>query len=121
VSLLTILSLGYFIKNLDQTNISNAYVSGMKEALKMNGNQINIIDIAWTTGYVVGQLPSQVILTKVRPSIWIPSCELVWTMLTFCLAAASTWEHVVIIRFFVGFVESIFYPAAHFLIGSWCK
>jgi len=64
-SLLTILSLGYFIKNLDQTNISNAYVSGMKEALQMNANQLNLIDVAWTSGYVVGQLPSQFILTKV--------------------------------------------------------
>ncbi|TVY40583.1 Pantothenate transporter [Lachnellula subtilissima] len=120
-SLLTILSLGYFIKSLDQTNISNAYVSGMKEDLKMNANEINLIDVAWTTGYVVGQLPSQLILTKVRPSIWIPSCELVWTILTFCLAAASTSKHVIVIRFFVGLVESIFYPAAHFLIGSWYK
>ena len=120
-SLLTILSLGYFIKNLDQTNISNAYVSGMKEQLKMNANQLNLIDVAWTSGYVVGQLPSQLILTKVRPSIWIPSCELVWTILTFCLAAASTSNQVIAIRFFVGLVESIFYPAAHFLIGSWYK
>ena len=86
-SLLTILALGYFIKNLDTTNISNAYVSGMKEDLKMNGNQLNLIDVAWTCGYVIGQLPSQVILTKVRPSIWIPSCEIVWTILTFCLSA----------------------------------
>lgn len=119
--LLTILSLGYFIKNLDQTNISNAYVSGMKEQLKMNANQLNLIDVAWTTGYVVGQLPSQFILTKVRPSIWIPSCELVWTILTFCLAGATTSNQVIAIRFFVGLVESIFYPAAHFLIGSWYK
>ncbi|KAI9046447.1 hypothetical protein LZ554_009196 [Drepanopeziza brunnea f. sp. 'monogermtubi'] len=120
-SLLTILSLGYFIKNLDQTNISNAYVSGMKEALKMNANELNLIDAAWTTGYVVGQLPSQLILTKVRPSIWIPSCELVWTVLTFCLAAASNSKQVIAIRFLVGLVESVFYPAAHFLIGSWYK
>jgi len=118
--LLTILCLGYFIKNLDQTNISNAYVSGMKEALHMDANQLNLIDVAWTTGYVIGQLPSQLILTKVRPSIWIPSCELVWTLLTLCLAGATTSGQVIGIRFFVGLVESIFYPAAHFLIGSWC-
>lgn len=93
----------------------------MKEDLKMNANQLNIIDVAWTSGYVVGQLPSQLILTKVRPSIWIPSCELVWTILTFCLAAANTSNQVIAIRFFVGLVESIFYPAAHFLIGSWYK
>lgn len=80
ISVLIILSLGYFIKNLDQTNIANAYVSGMKEDLAMNANQINIIDVAWTSGYVIGQIPSQIILTEVRPSIWIPSCELVWTV-----------------------------------------
>jgi ACS family pantothenate transporter-like MFS transporter len=121
VYLITILSLGYFIKNLDQTNISNAFVSGMKEDLAMNGNQINLIDTAWTVGYVVGQIPSQIILTKVRPSIWVPSCELVWTMLTFTLAAAKTSNHVIIIRFFIGLAESIFYPAAHTILGAWYK
>lgn len=121
ISVLIILSLGYFIKNLDQTNIANAYVSGMKEDLAMNSNQLNLIDVAWTTGYVIGQIPSQVILTKVRPSIWIPSCELVWTALTFCLAATKTSQHVIAIRFFVGLVESIFYPAAHMILGSWYK
>ncbi|KAL3428312.1 major facilitator superfamily transporter [Phlyctema vagabunda] len=117
--LLTILSLGYFIKNLDQTNIANAYVSGMKEDLKMNGNQINLVDVAWTTGYVVGQLPSQVLLTKIRPSVWIPACEIGWTILTFGLAATNSSTQVIVIRFFIGLLESIFYPAAHFLIGSW--
>ncbi|ORY62443.1 major facilitator superfamily transporter [Pseudomassariella vexata] len=119
--LITMLSFGYFIKNLDQTNISNAFVSGMKEDLSMNGNEINLIDTAWTVGYVIGQIPSQVILTKVRPSIWVPSCELLWTLLTFCLAAAKTSNHVIIIRFFVGVAESIFYPAAHTILGSWYK
>ncbi|EME80536.1 uncharacterized protein MYCFIDRAFT_31685 [Pseudocercospora fijiensis CIRAD86] len=121
ISVLIILSLGYFIKNLDQTNIANAFVSGMKEDLSLNSNQINLVDTAWTVGYVVGQIPSQIILTKVRPSIWIPSCEMVWTILTFCLAAAKTSNHVIAIRFFVGLLESIFYPAAHFILGSWYK
>ncbi|KAI1137130.1 MFS general substrate transporter [Hypoxylon sp. FL0543] len=121
VFLVTMLSFGYFIKNLDQTNISNAFVSGMKEDLGMNGNQINLVDTAWTVGYVVGQIPSQIVLTKVRPSVWVPSCELLWTLLTFCLAAAKTSNHVIVIRFFVGLAESIFYPAAHTVLGSWYK
>tara|TARA_R110002003_G_scaffold325_8_gene18826 strand:- start:5103 stop:5888 length:786 start_codon:yes stop_codon:yes gene_type:complete len=119
--LITILSLGYFIKNLDQTNIANAFVSGMKEDLAMNKNEINLVDTAWTVGYVVGQIPSQIVLTRVRPSIWVPICELVWTMLTFCLAAAKTSNHVIAIRFFIGLAESIFYPAAHTILGSWYK
>ncbi|KAI9839484.1 MAG: hypothetical protein M1819_002109 [Sarea resinae] len=121
VFLISMLSFGYFIKNLDQTNISNAFVSGMKEDLKMNGNQLNLVDTAWTVGYVIGQFPSQIVLTKVRPSIWIPCSELVWTMLTFCLASAKTSNHVIAIRFFVGLAESVFYPAAHTILGAWYK
>jgi ACS family pantothenate transporter-like MFS transporter len=41
--------------------------------------------------------------------------------LTFCLAAVSTSNHVIAIRFFVGLLESIFYPAAHMILGSWYK
>ncbi|KAF7535687.1 hypothetical protein G7054_g5163 [Neopestalotiopsis clavispora] len=119
--LISMLSFGYFIKNLDQGNVANAFVSGMKEDLAMAGNQINLVDAAWTVGYVAGQIPSQVILTRVRPSVWVPSCELVWTLLTFCLAAATSSNQVVAIRFFIGLAESSFYPAAHTILGSWYK
>lgn len=34
-AVLTFASLGYFIKNLDQININNAFVSGMKEGLRL--------------------------------------------------------------------------------------
>jgi ACS family pantothenate transporter-like MFS transporter len=30
---------------------------------------------AWTVGYVIGEIPSNMLLTRVRPSIWIPACE----------------------------------------------
>lgn len=39
--LLTFASVGYFLKYLDQANINNAYVSGMKEDLGLYGNQLN--------------------------------------------------------------------------------
>ncbi|KAF9078036.1 major facilitator superfamily transporter [Rhodocollybia butyracea] len=119
--LLVMLSFGYFIKNLNQTNISNAFVSGMKEDLAMNGDQLNLVDTAFTVGYVIGQIPSQIILTKVRPSIWVPSCELTWALLTLCIAFAKTSSQVIVIRFFVGLAESTFYPAAHTILGSWYK
>lgn len=55
--ILTLASLGYFIKNLDQVNINSAFVSGMKEDLGLYGNQLNYITTAWTVGYVVGEIP----------------------------------------------------------------
>jgi ACS family pantothenate transporter-like MFS transporter len=38
--LLTFASIGYFLKNIDQTNVNNAFLSGMQEDLEMYGNQL---------------------------------------------------------------------------------
>ncbi|KAG6364809.1 hypothetical protein INS49_006413 [Diaporthe citri] len=37
---LTFASIGYFLKNLDQTNVNNAFLSGMKEDLQMYSNEL---------------------------------------------------------------------------------
>lgn len=55
--ILTLASLGYFIKYLDQVNITNAFVSGMKEDLKLFGNELNYMQTCWTVGYVIGEIP----------------------------------------------------------------
>jgi MFS transporter, ACS family, pantothenate transporter len=54
---LTFASLGYFIKYLDQVNVNNAFVSGMKEDMGLYGNQLNYMTTCWTVGYVIGEIP----------------------------------------------------------------
>jgi ACS family pantothenate transporter-like MFS transporter len=41
----------------------------------MFGNQLNYVTTAYTVGYILGEIPSNVILTRVRPSIWLPTLE----------------------------------------------
>ncbi|KAI0090926.1 MFS general substrate transporter [Irpex rosettiformis] len=116
--LLTYAALSYFSKYLDQQNVTNAYVSGMKTD---HGNELNYITTAWTCGYVIGQIPSNMLITRIRPSIWIPLMELIWSGLTMVLAASNNFSTLVAIRFFVGLAESTFYPAIQYVIGSWYK
>ncbi|KAJ9615935.1 hypothetical protein H2204_014255 [Knufia peltigerae] len=101
--ILTFTCLGYFIRFLDQANINNAYVSGMKEDLNMLGNQYNYAVTLWTIGYIIGEIPSNLILTKIRPSIWIPALELIWSILTLCTCLA----------------EAGFFPGILYMLGSW--
>lgn len=49
--------------------------SHRKEDLGLYGDQLNIMQTCWTVGYVIGQLPSNIVLTKIRPSLWIPAME----------------------------------------------
>ncbi|KAJ4328903.1 hypothetical protein N0V84_000691 [Fusarium piperis] len=111
--------IAYFVKYLDQTNVSNAYVSGMKEDLKMTGNDLNYLSTFWTVGYIIGQLPSQIIITKVRPSIWLPTAELIWSFIVIGMAGAKDVKTLCGLRFIVGMLEASAYPGIMTLLGSW--
>jgi len=121
LALLSFASLGYLIKYLDQANINNAFVSGMQKDLGLYGNQLNYMQTCWTVGYVIGEIPSNLILTRVRPSIWIPTLEIVWTVLTFSLSRCETATQIYVLRFFIGLAESGFYPGMQYVIGSWYR
>lgn len=82
--------LGYFIKYLDQTNYSNAFISGMKEDLHLYGNERNWLNTWFSLGIMVGSVPAQMSqLSLVRSSILILTCELCWSALTIGMAFTS--------------------------------
>ncbi|KAI1876991.1 uncharacterized protein JN550_001063 [Neoarthrinium moseri] len=117
--LLTYTCLGYFCKNLDQANINNAYVSGMKEALGMYGSELTYASNVFTAGYVISQLPAVILVTKLRPSYVIPTLEVLWAIFTFCAAAVRTVPQLYAVRFLIGLCEGAFFPCIIYLIASW--
>ncbi|KAK7731469.1 hypothetical protein SLS57_001408 [Botryosphaeria dothidea] len=112
--------LGYFIKYLDQENYSNAFVSGMKEDLELYGNERNLLNTYFNIGIIIGTVPSQMIQLKyVRPSVWIPSCELAWSVLVMVMASAKDIQTLYVLRFFIGLLESCAFPGYAAILGSW--
>ncbi|XMA11975.1 hypothetical protein WAI453_004766 [Rhynchosporium graminicola] len=88
--LFTTICLGYFIKYLDQTNVSNAFVSGMKEDLRLYGNERNWLNTWFSLGVMIGSLPAMLFqLSWARPSYLIPTCEVCWSVLVMCMAATN--------------------------------
>lgn len=117
--LLTSTCLGYFSKNLDQANLSNAFVSGMKESLHMYGSELTYAGNVFTAGYVVGQLPAVILATRVRPSILVPTLEILWSVLTFCTSTVTSVSQLYAIRFLIGLCESAFFPVIIYMVSSW--
>ncbi|KAI0010795.1 major facilitator superfamily domain-containing protein [Xylariaceae sp. FL0662B] len=112
--------LGYFIKYLDQTNYSNAFVSGMQEDLALYGNERNFLNTYFNIGILIGTVPSMMIQIRfIRPSIWIPACEIGWTALTMVMAAAKNIETMYALRFLVGLLEACAFPGYAALLGGW--
>ncbi|KAK0702408.1 major facilitator superfamily domain-containing protein [Lasiosphaeris hirsuta] len=120
-AILTVGTLAFFLKYLDQVNINNAFVSGMREDLGFYGLELNYMQTAWTVGYILGEIPSNLILTRIRPSYWLPACEVAWSVLTFLLCKANTPTQFYVLRFFIGLFESTCYPGIQYVIGSWYR
>ncbi|CCH42244.1 putative transporter SEO1 [Wickerhamomyces ciferrii] len=117
--LMSSLMLGYFIKSLNGSNVSTAYVNGMKEHYNMKGNDYNLLNTLWSLGYLIGQLPASLLLQKLSPRHFLCLLELTWAGLTILLILPSNIQTIWILRFFIGLTESGYYPIAQYLIGSW--
>ncbi|KAK4699614.1 MFS transporter, ACS family, pantothenate transporter, partial [Phenoliferia sp. Uapishka_3] len=121
-SILVFACLSFFCKFLDQSNITNAYVSGMKEDVGLGGNDLNYLNVAYYTAYVVGQFP--MIALQSRPSLapyFLPSLEIVWAILTFCESVVSKPWHLYLLRALVGFAEAPSFGGTHLILGSWYR
>lgn len=55
-------------------------------------------------------IPSQIIITYVRPSWWLPSLEILWGIITGLFAVTTNAKQAYILRAFLGLCESTAYP-----------
>ncbi|KAH2225012.1 hypothetical protein KXV37_007631 [Aspergillus fumigatus] len=117
--ILTFCCITYFFNYLDRANLSNAYVSGMKEELAFHDNQLNVINTIFTVGYILGQVPSNLALTYFRPRIFFPAMIFLWGGLTMITAAVHSPQGIMAIRFFLGLAESSTFVGTHYILGSW--
>jgi hypothetical protein len=63
-------------------------------------------------------IPSQVILTYIRPSFWLPGLEIVWGVLTGLIAMATHAKQVYVLRVFLGLCESSAWPGMMTLLSK---
>lgn len=118
--LLTSSCLSYFTKNLDQSNVTTAYVNGMSEYYNMNKNQYNYVVSMFTIGYILGQIPSNMLLHRVSIRYYLGALELVWCFLTIIMITVppERISGLYAIRFFAGLTESAFFPCLEYILGA---
>ncbi|KAF2804731.1 MFS general substrate transporter [Mytilinidion resinicola] len=113
--------LSYWVKYIDQANINNAYVGGLKEDLNFQNNQLVHLQTLYTLGAVLGQLPFLFLFPKIPMYLLIPSLDVVWGVFTLLQYRANSYAELAAYRFLVGWFEAAFFPAMHFIFGSWYR
>lgn len=120
--LLSFSCLYFFIKQLDQNNISNAYVSGMQEELKFGpGNELSWMNTYFNIGVIIGGPISNLTLTKIRPRFWLPGCLFAWSLFVLGFSKSTKVSEFYALRFCVGLFESAAWPGVQYVLGCWYK
>ncbi|KAI5456668.1 major facilitator superfamily domain-containing protein [Mariannaea sp. PMI_226] len=113
------LAVMYLISFIDRSNIGNAKVAGMNEDLGLSGSQYNIALSVFFIPYILFEIPSNIILKLVRPSIWMPSIMLAWGIVLTLMGIISDFRGLAISRFFLGLTEAGFFPGSTYLLTTW--
>lgn len=100
--LMPFLILMYLLNFLDRANLAQARQGTLERDLNMSGTDFNLATSIFFVGYLLMQLPSNVLLTRVRPSIYLSGAVLVWGVVSTCNAATQKFSHLVVTRFFLG-------------------
>ncbi|KAJ5370665.1 uncharacterized protein N7496_006757 [Penicillium cataractarum] len=111
----------YLFSCVDRSNIGLAKIAGMEEDLGLTSDQYYTAVIAWVIGYTIAAVPSNMILSQTRPSLFIPVITFGWGAVAALLGVVQHQSHLIALRFLLGVFEAGFSPAVIFLISTWYR
>lgn len=110
----------YILNYIDRNNIASARLGGLEEDLGLKGNQYQICISILFIGYILFQVPSNMLLNKIgRPSTYLAVVMTIWGAISTCTAAVQGFGGLVAIRACLGIVESAFFCSALMILASW--
>ncbi|KAL8943064.1 MAG: hypothetical protein Q9211_001117 [Gyalolechia sp. 1 TL-2023] len=110
--IIPIIMLLYLFSFLDRVNIGNARLYGMEEDLGLQGNQYQTaVSILFVT-YLLSELPSNLVLKKLRPSRWISFITTSWGIIATLTGITQSYAGLIACRLLLGLVEGGLFPGA---------
>ena len=116
-----VLSILYLLAFLDRTNIANAAVYGLQDDLNLTGNQYNTALTIFFVPYIAFEIPSNILLKKLKPRVWLSGCMFIFGLVTICQGLVQNFSGLLATRFFLGLAETGMFPGSFYLIGMWYK
>lgn len=117
--LIPMLALLYLLSFLDRGNIGNAKIEGLVEDLGMTGSQYNWTLTVFFFTYAAFEVPSNLLLKKLRPSVWLPSIMVAWGIVMTLMGIVQNYHGLLIARIFLGITEAGLFPGVAYYITMW--
>ncbi|KAK0702467.1 high-affinity nicotinic acid transporter [Apiosordaria backusii] len=113
------MSLIYLLSFLDRANIGNARLDNLESDLGLHGLQYNDCLAILFPFYIASEIPSNLMLKKVRPSHWLCFIMVCWSIVMICQGFVRSYAGLMVTRALLGVFEGGLFPGAAFYITSW--
>lgn len=117
--LIPMLALLYLLSFLDRANIGNAKIEGLTEDLHMTGPQYNWCLTVFFFTYAAFEVPSNLLLKRLRPSIWLPTIMVAWGTVMTLMGLVQNYHGLLTARIFLGVTEAGLFPGVAYYITMW--
>lgn len=107
----------YWLNYLDRNAIALARLNDLEEDLGLSSTQYQTCVSILFVGYLLGQIPSNMILTRVRPSYYMSGFMALWAVVSTLTAVSQNFTGLLLTRFFLGVTEAPYYPGALFMLS----
>ncbi|KAK7183277.1 hypothetical protein DPSP01_011782 [Paraphaeosphaeria sporulosa] len=111
----------YCFSYMDRTNIGNAKVARMDKDIGLSSTQYFLAIVVFQVGYVIAEIPSNMIMSRWRPSLYVPFLMVLWGTVATLMALVKTPAQLLGMRFLLGMMEAGFSPAILFIISTWYR
>lgn len=93
----------------------------MQKQLRITSKQYSVILLVFFISYVLFEVPANMILHRVRPSLFLFTLCLLWGGVAASMAACQNWSQVAAVRFCLGVAEAGFAPGVAYYLSCWYK
>ncbi|THG97071.1 hypothetical protein EW026_g4866 [Hermanssonia centrifuga] len=112
------LSFLYLLSFLDRTSIGNAKLYGMETDLHITDTQYNIALTIFFFSYSIFEVPSNVFLKRLRPSVWLSLLMLLWGVMMTVQGLVHNYGGLLGMRWMLGLFEAGLFPGVNYYL-SW--
>jgi len=119
--LLPSITILYLLSFLDRANVANARLEGLTADLHMTGNQYLTGLTLYFIGYVIFEIPSNIVLKRTSPQLWLPSLTLGWGIVATLMGVTQNMAGFFAVRFVLGATEAGLFPGCVYYMPMWYK
>ena len=94
----------------DRTNIANALTDTLRADIKVDNYDINLAQTLFTVGFIITELPFNLISRYLGPERFLPVTMFLWGIATWSQAFLKDATGLCAVRFFIGALEGGYIP-----------